>query len=79
VACWGGAAVRRFAPDGRLDGVVAVPAEQVSSCTLGGPTGDTLFITTSREGLPDDEAGAAGALFVVEGVARGQAVLPAAL
>jgi sugar lactone lactonase YvrE len=79
VACWGGSAVRRYAPDGRLDEVLAVPAKQVSSCTLGGPTGDTLFITTSREGLLDDEAGAAGALFVVEGVARGQAVLPAAL
>jgi sugar lactone lactonase YvrE len=77
VACWGGSAVRRFAPDGRLDEVVEVPAAQVSSCTLGGPGGDTLFITTSRQGLSDDEAGVAGALFRVEGAARAQAVLPA--
>lgn len=79
VACWGGSAVRRFGPDGRLDEVVEVPAAQVSSCTLGGPTGDTLYITTSRQGLSDRDAGPAGALFVVEGAARGQAVLPAAI
>jgi len=77
VACWGGSAVRRFAPDGRLDEVIEVPATQVSSCTLGGPTGDTLYITTSREGLSDAEAGLAGALFVVERAAPAQAVLPA--
>ena len=77
VACWGGSAVRRFAPDGRLDEVIEVPASQVSSCTLGGPNGDTLFITTSRENLSDDEAGAAGALFVIERAAPGQVVLPA--
>jgi sugar lactone lactonase YvrE len=77
VACWGGSAVRRFAPNGHLDDVVEVPAKQVSSCTLGGPTLDTLFITTSRESLSDEEAGVAGALFVVKGAARGQVVLPA--
>ena len=77
VACWGGSAVRRFAADGRLDEVVEVPATQVSSCTLGGATGDTLFITTSRQDVSDDDAGPAGALFVVEGAARGQVVLPA--
>lgn len=77
VACWGGSAVRRFAPDGRLDEVVEVPAQQVSSCTLGGPTGDTLYITTSRHGLSDEDAGPAGALFVVEHATGGQAVLPA--
>lgn len=79
VACWGGSAVRRFAPDGRLDEVVEVPTAQVSSCTLGGVAGDTLYITTSREGLSEDEAGTAGALFVLHGAARAQPVLPARL
>jgi sugar lactone lactonase YvrE len=79
VACWGGGAVRRFAPDGRLDAVIEVPAEQVSSCTLGGATGDTLYITTSREGLSNEQAGPAGALFVVEHGAPGQVVLPACI
>ncbi|MGN6605605.1 MAG: SMP-30/gluconolactonase/LRE family protein [Jatrophihabitans sp.] len=79
VACWGGSAVRRFTPDGRLDTVIEVPAKQVSSCTLGGAAGDTLYITTSREGLSDDEAGLAGALFVVEHAAPAQPVLPTRL
>jgi sugar lactone lactonase YvrE len=77
VACWGGSAVRRFTPDGRLDAVVEVPATHVSSCTIGGASGETLFITTSRQGLSADEAGAAGAVFVVDHAARGQVVLPA--
>jgi sugar lactone lactonase YvrE len=79
VACWGGGAVRRFAPDGRLDEIVEIPVPQVSSCTLGGPSGDRLFVTTSRQGLSDAEAGAAGALFVVDGAAPAQAVLPTSL
>jgi sugar lactone lactonase YvrE len=78
VACWGGGAVRRFTPDGRLDEVVEVPAKQVSSCTVGGAALDRLFITTSRQGLSDEEAGpVAGAVFVVDGVPTGQPVLPA--
>jgi sugar lactone lactonase YvrE len=80
VACWGGSAVRRFTPEGRLDEVVEVPARQVSSCTIGGTTLDRLFITTSRQGLSDDEAEPeAGAVFVVDGVPTGQRVLPAQL
>jgi sugar lactone lactonase YvrE len=79
VACWGGSAVRRFAPDGRLDDVIEVRAAQVSSCTFGGPDNDTLFITTSRQGLSEGQAGPAGALFAVPKAGRGQAVLPARL
>jgi len=77
VACWGGGAVRRFTPQGALDAVVEVPARQVSSCTIGGTRLDRLFITTSRQGLSADEVEPeAGALFVVDGVATGQPVLP---
>jgi sugar lactone lactonase YvrE len=78
VACWGGGAVRRFTSGGRLDEVVEVPARQVSSCTIGGPDLNRLFITTSRQGLSEEEVEQdAGALFVVEGVPTGQPVLPA--
>lgn len=38
---------------------------------------DVGRITTSRQNLSDEEAGPAGALFVVEAAARGQTVLPA--
>jgi sugar lactone lactonase YvrE len=47
VALWGGFAVRRYTPDGRLDRVVEVPAENVTACAFGGADGRSLFITTA--------------------------------
>lgn len=47
VALWGGYAVRRYLPDGRLDRVVELPAEDVTACCFGGNDGRSLFITTS--------------------------------
>ena len=63
VAMWGGGAVHRYTPQGRLDAVVDLPVSQVSACTFGGPNLDELYITTSRLGLGDREP-QAGALFV---------------
>jgi sugar lactone lactonase YvrE len=63
VALWGGGAVHRYTPDGRLDTVVEVPADQVSACTFGGAELADLFITTSRQDLPPEAEPAAGALF----------------
>lgn len=50
VAVWGAGQVRRFSPDGRLVGVVEVPAKQVTSVAFGGARLDELFITTARIG-----------------------------
>jgi sugar lactone lactonase YvrE len=50
-ARWEGSAVVRFAPDGSVDRVVPVPATRVTSCTFGGPELDTLYVTTSRQGV----------------------------
>ncbi|HKT04234.1 MAG TPA: SMP-30/gluconolactonase/LRE family protein [Rugosimonospora sp.] len=75
LALYGGSAVHRYAPDGRLDGVVEVPVRQVTACTFGGAGGDELYITTSRENLPDPEP-AAGAVFVARPGVRGLPVLP---
>ena len=67
-AHWDGGRVVRYAPDGRVDRVVAVPGGQVSCCAIGGPDLDTLYITTARE---DMDAAAlartpqAGGLFAV--------------
>lgn len=65
VALFGGSAVHRYAPDGRLDAVVQLPVSQVTACTFGGPGLDELYITTSRQDLPAGEEPAAGALFRV--------------
>jgi len=56
-------AVHRYAPDGRLEEVVEVPARKVTACTFGGTQLTELFITTSREGVPDGEDPLAGSLF----------------
>jgi sugar lactone lactonase YvrE len=55
LAVWDGAQVRRYAPDGRIDRVVDVPAPRVTSCGFGGPQLDTLYITTARVGLSPDQ------------------------
>lgn len=70
VALWGGSAVHRYSPSGTLDAVVSLPAAQVSSCAFGGDDLETLFITTSAEGLADPEP-EAGALFAVRPGVRG--------
>ena len=40
-----------------------MPARKVTACTFGGTQLDELFITTSREGVPDGEDPLAGSLF----------------
>lgn len=71
VALWGGGAVRRYRPDGHLDGVVELPVSQVTACAFGGPDLDQLYITTSRFGLAEGEQPAAGALFRTRPGVRG--------
>lgn len=75
-ASWGGSAVQRYGPDGRLDEVVEVPAKHVSACTFGGANLDELFITTSQEDIPADELGPAGAVFRAKVGVHGQFVRP---
>jgi sugar lactone lactonase YvrE len=75
VALWDGGAVRRYAPDGTLDAVVPLPCGRVTACAFGGDDLSQLFITTSRQDLPEGVDPLGGALFrCVPGV-RGQAVL----
>lgn len=50
-ALWGGAAVVRLDPEGRVIDEIAVPALQVSSVAFGGEDLRTLFITTASVGL----------------------------
>lgn len=75
-AIFGGSRVERWSPDGTRDAVIDVGARQVTACTFGGTDLDELYITTSREGLGDDEDPAAGSLFVARPGMRGKAVTP---
>lgn len=63
VALYGGSAVRRFDVNGTLSAVIEVGPSQVTCPGFGGPDLKTLYITTSRENLPDDAEPEAGALF----------------
>jgi sugar lactone lactonase YvrE len=63
VALYGGSAVRRYRPDGILDGVIELPVTNVTACTFAGAGLDDLVITTSREGLPEGSQPEAGSLF----------------
>jgi sugar lactone lactonase YvrE len=66
LAIWGAGAVHRYTPAGVLDGVLRVPARNVTSCTFGGPGLSDLFVTSATQGLTDRqlaEQPLAGAVF----------------
>ena len=67
VAVWGGGALLRHDPAGRVRQTMEVPATQVTSCVFGGPDLDRLYITTAAGG-----GAAPGALFVAEPGVTGQ-------
>ena len=58
VALYGGGAVHRYSPAGRLDLVVRLPVSLVTSCAFGGSDLGDLYITSANEPRP-----AAGGLF----------------
>jgi sugar lactone lactonase YvrE len=62
VALWGGGAVQRYSPEGRLDARLQLPVSQVTSCCFGDPDLSTLYVTTAARGLVSNEP-LAGALF----------------
>lgn len=77
VALWGGGAVRRYDAAGALTEVVDVPGvTHTSAAAFGGADLDTLYITSSRQHLPNDAEPEAGAVFAAHPGVRGT-VLPA--
>jgi sugar lactone lactonase YvrE len=76
VALWGGGAVRRYTPDGRLDRTVAVPASNTTACAFGGPGLRDLYITTARTGADPAAEPLAGSLLVLPGAGEGLAQPP---
>lgn len=71
VAMHRGSAVRRFDEGGRLSELIEAPVSKVTACTFGGEDLGTLYITTSRENLPDDVELASGSIYAVEPGVRG--------
>ena len=52
-AQWGASRVVRYAPDGRVDRVIATPALQPSCVAIGGADMDTLYVTSARVGMTE--------------------------
>ena len=75
VALFGGSAVRRYTAEGVADHEITLPVTQPTSCAFGGADLRTLYITTSREELADDQQPEAGSLFAVVPGMAGQPVL----
>ena len=68
-AQWGLGRVVRYAPDGRIDRIVPIPAVQPTRPAFGGARLDTLYVTSARDGLSGDALAMqpqAGALFATE-------------
>jgi len=70
-----GARVTRYDPDGKVMSVVQLPTARTTACAFGGPSLDTLYVTTasmmmSREQLAADPL--AGALFAVDVGVKGR-------
>ena len=78
VAVNGGSAVHRYDAAGTLSERVELPVTQPTACTFGGPDLGTLYITTSRENLDDDEQPLAGAVFTCRPGVGGLPALPCA-
>jgi sugar lactone lactonase YvrE len=77
VGIWEGGSVHRYAPDGRLDQIVPVPASQTTKCAFGGPDLKDLYITTAWIGLDPTaraEQPLAGGLFRLRPGVAGQPV-----
>lgn len=55
VALFNGWAVRRYSPTGKLDREIRLPVSNVTCPTFGGDDLGDLYITTTPEGLSDDE------------------------
>lgn len=62
---FGGGCLVRLAPDGRVDRVIEMPVQNITTCTFGGPDLKTLFITTASIVSPPGNR-LAGSLFALD-------------
>ncbi len=72
VAIWGGSQIRRYSASGELTDVIPMPVPQPSSCAFG--EDGTLYITSARAGLSDEEladAPLSGSVFAISTTTHG--------
>lgn len=62
---WGGGCVVRVAPDGRISGMIEMPAPNVTTAAFGGADRRRLFITTAAADTPPAHR-LAGSLFAID-------------
>lgn len=67
-----GRCIVRVAPDGKIDSVVEMPVQNITTCTFGGADLKTLYITTAKAEAPASDR-LAGGLFAVRTEVVGQA------
>ncbi len=66
-----GGCIVRVAPSGKIDRIIDMPVQNITTCAFGGPDGKTLFVTSARsEETPHDRL--AGGLFAIRTDAGGQ-------
>ena len=71
---WDGARVVRYAPDGTVDRVVAMPVPRPTCAAFGGPALDILYITSASDRLGEAERARwplSGNLFAIDARVRG--------
>ena len=74
-AMYGAGSVLRIDPDGEVREAIAIPVSRPTSCAFGGPDLDVLYVTSAREGIPEDRLRReplAGGVFSVRPGARGR-------
>jgi sugar lactone lactonase YvrE len=75
LALMGGSAVHCYSASGDLDAVIPLPVSQVTACTFGGNSLDTLYVTTSQIGADTQAQPASGSLFAIQPGVRGRPAL----
>lgn len=75
LALFGGAAIRRYQPDGSLDGEVSLPVTNPTSLAFAGPALEDLYVTSAKHRLTADQLARetlAGSLLRVRPGVRGR-------
>ena len=75
-AHYNGWRIARYAPDGKIDRIIRMPVQHVTSLTFGGPHSEILYVTGASLRLSEDERlrqPLAGHVFAIEAGVNGLA------